>query len=109
MVNTPFVMTPAQQVLVKGVQLSLDNLADIIDYIEEQFHILENKIADVVALALDQIELQTVSLFQMQIAIIIMQIAIFARRFKMNALSVAYSIFRNRKSYFQKFPWSHRT
>lgn len=61
MVNTPFVMTPAQQVLVKGVQLSLANLYDIIQYIEEQFHLLENKIADVVALALDQMEFQTVS------------------------------------------------
>ncbi|KAJ8923504.1 hypothetical protein NQ315_010082 [Exocentrus adspersus] len=56
-VNTPFFMSPAQQVLVKGVQVSQNNLNEVIDYVEKQFHLLERKIADVSAMALDQIEL----------------------------------------------------
>lgn len=62
-VNTPFFMSPAQQVLVKGVQITSDNIAEIIQYVENQFHLLEGKIADVSAASLDQLNIQKVFLF----------------------------------------------
>ncbi|CAH0562057.1 unnamed protein product [Brassicogethes aeneus] len=58
MVNTPFFMSPAQQVLVKGVQISSSNLNYIISYIEKQFHLLEGKIADVSVVAHEQLDIQ---------------------------------------------------
>ncbi|CAH1153732.1 unnamed protein product [Phaedon cochleariae] len=57
-VNTPFFLSPAQQVLVKGVRISPDNLKEIVSYVEKQFHLLEEKIADVSAAALDQLDFQ---------------------------------------------------
>lgn len=54
-------MSPAQQVLVKGVQITQSNLAEIIQYVENQFHLLEGKIADVSAASLDQLSSQRVS------------------------------------------------
>lgn len=63
-VNTPFFMSPAQQVLVKGVQVTTKNLQEIIHLVEVQFHLLENKIAHVSALAHDQMDLQRVSVFR---------------------------------------------
>lgn len=54
-------MSPAQQVLVKGVQICLDNLSEIVKYVENQFHLLEKKIADVSAASLDQLYIQRVS------------------------------------------------
>ncbi|KAH0819001.1 hypothetical protein GEV33_003789 [Tenebrio molitor] len=58
MVNTPFFMSPAQQVLVKGVQISSSNLQEILSFVENQFHLLEGKIADVTAMVHDQNEFQ---------------------------------------------------
>jgi hypothetical protein len=60
MVNTPFFMSPAQQVLVKGVQISSSNLQEILSFVENQFHLLEGKIADVTAMVHDQNEFQKV-------------------------------------------------
>ncbi|XP_056646993.1 KICSTOR complex protein SZT2-like isoform X1 [Diorhabda sublineata] len=57
-VNTPFFLSPAQQVLVKGVQICLANLREILRYVEKQFHILEEKIADVCSTALDHLDFQ---------------------------------------------------
>ncbi|CAG9828371.1 unnamed protein product [Diabrotica balteata] len=57
-VNTPFFLSPAQQVLVKGVQITVNNLKEILKYVERQFHILEEKIADVCSKALDHLDSQ---------------------------------------------------
>lgn len=62
-VNTPFFMSPAQQVLVKGVQVTTNNLHEIINLVQIQFHLLENRIAHVSALAHDQMDSQRVSLY----------------------------------------------
>ncbi|KAL3289661.1 hypothetical protein HHI36_023069 [Cryptolaemus montrouzieri] len=56
MVNTPFFMSPAQQVLVKGVEITINNLPDIIKFVGEQFRVIEGKIADVTSLAYDQMD-----------------------------------------------------
>lgn len=61
-VNTPFFMSPAQQVLVKGVKITDTSLEEIIKYVEKQFHLLQKKIADVAAAALDHLEFQCVSI-----------------------------------------------
>ncbi|XP_008200755.1 KICSTOR complex protein SZT2 isoform X3 [Tribolium castaneum] len=58
MVNTPFFMSPAQQVLVKGVQITSTNLHEIVAFVQSQFHVLEGKIADVTAMVHDQNERQ---------------------------------------------------
>lgn len=55
-------MSPAQQVLVKGVLITLSNLYEVIKYVEKQFHVLEGKIADVSAAALHQLDCQSVSI-----------------------------------------------
>lgn len=60
MVNTPFFMSPAQQVLVKGVQICQSNLQEVIAFVESQFHLLEGKIADVSATVHEQNETQKV-------------------------------------------------
>lgn len=60
-VNTPFFMSPAQQVLVKGVQVTTKNLQEIIHLVQVQFNLLENRIAQVSALAHDQMDSQRVS------------------------------------------------
>lgn len=70
MVNTPFFMSPAQQVLVKGVQMTTDNLEEIINFVVEQFNLLEGKIADVSAMVHDQNEFQKVSHFYFQVFLI---------------------------------------
>lgn len=54
-------MSPAQQVLVKGVKVSSRNVHEIINLIESQFHYLEGRIAQVSALAHDEIEIQRVN------------------------------------------------
>lgn len=59
-VNTPFFISPAQQVLVKGVQVSSHNMKEVISSVEKHFHILESRIAQVSALAYEQIDLQIV-------------------------------------------------
>lgn len=60
-VNTPFFISPAQQVLVKGVQVSSHNMKQVIDLVQQHFLILEGRIAHVSALAYDQIDSQIVS------------------------------------------------
>lgn len=59
-VNTPFFMSPAQQVLVKGVHVTSKNLTNVIKLIETQFHVLEKKIAHVSAVAHEQMDQQGV-------------------------------------------------
>lgn len=53
-------MSPAQQVLIKGVQVTTKNLHEIVSSVETQFHTLENRIAHVSGLAHDQIDMQKV-------------------------------------------------
>nr|XP_022914806.1 KICSTOR complex protein SZT2-like isoform X1 [Onthophagus taurus] len=55
-VNTPFFISPAQQVLVKGVQVSSQNVAEIVYSVRTQFHYIEGRIAHMSALAYDEIE-----------------------------------------------------
>ncbi|XP_017776135.1 PREDICTED: protein SZT2-like [Nicrophorus vespilloides] len=57
-INTPFFISPAQQVIVKGVRVSSHNIQEIIKLVQVQFHHLEGKIAEVSAKAYDQIDLQ---------------------------------------------------
>lgn len=59
-VNTPFFISPAQQVLVKGVQVSSRNMQEVINLVQKHFHILEGRIAHVSAMAYDQMDLQIV-------------------------------------------------
>lgn len=44
-------MSPAQQVLVKGVEITNVELSDIIKFIGDQFHTIEGKIAEVATFA----------------------------------------------------------
>lgn len=62
-VNTPFFISPAQQVLVKGVKVSSHNMEEIISLVQKHFHILEGRIAVVSTLAYDQIDSQIVKIF----------------------------------------------
>ncbi|GJQ67112.1 hypothetical protein Trydic_g21981 [Trypoxylus dichotomus] len=55
-VNTPFFISPAQQVLVKGVQISSQNVHDIIYSVQTQFHYIEGRIAHMSDLAYEQID-----------------------------------------------------
>lgn len=55
-VNTPFFISPAQQVLVKGVQISSRNVNDIIYSVQTQFHYIEGRIAHMSDLAYEQID-----------------------------------------------------
>lgn len=55
-VNTPFFMSPAQQVLVKGVEITSTKLPEIIKFVGDQFHIIEGKIAEVATFAYDQMD-----------------------------------------------------
>lgn len=51
-------MSPAQQVLVKGVQITSKNVHEIINLVATQFSQLEDRISHVSALAHDQLDLQ---------------------------------------------------
>lgn len=53
-------MSPAQQVLVKGVQVTSKNVQEVIKLVETQFHILEGRIAHISAMAHEQIDQQKV-------------------------------------------------
>ncbi|CAG9759252.1 unnamed protein product [Ceutorhynchus assimilis] len=55
MVNTPFFITPAQQVILKGIQMTSRNVNEIIMCVETHFCMLEGKIADACTQALDKI------------------------------------------------------
>ncbi|KAF5294731.1 hypothetical protein FQA39_LY00215 [Lamprigera yunnana] len=57
-VNTPFYMSPAQQVLVEGVVITEKNIQEILQLIEDQFNFLEGRIAHVSAMLHDEIESQ---------------------------------------------------
>ncbi|XP_050313415.1 KICSTOR complex protein SZT2-like [Anthonomus grandis grandis] len=54
--NTPFFITPAQQVILKGIQMTPWNVNEIIKGVEAHFHLLEGKIADACMQALDKID-----------------------------------------------------
>ena len=60
-VNTPFFISPAQQVLIKGVQISSQNVQDVISSVQSQFNYIEGRIAHMSVLAYDQIDNQMVS------------------------------------------------
>ncbi|XP_046683213.1 KICSTOR complex protein SZT2-like isoform X2 [Homalodisca vitripennis] len=55
-VHTPFYTTPAQQVLVQGWQVTPENLVEFLAAIRKQLQLLEDTIADVAAVAYDQLE-----------------------------------------------------
>lgn len=54
--HTPFFTSPAQQVLVQGWLVTLDNVKQLTNFIENQLHILEEKVACVTAVASQQLE-----------------------------------------------------
>lgn len=54
--HTPFFTSPAQQVLVQGWLVTLDNVKQLTDFIENQLHVLEEKVACVTAIASQQLE-----------------------------------------------------
>ncbi|XP_048517774.1 KICSTOR complex protein SZT2 isoform X3 [Dendroctonus ponderosae] len=56
MANTPFFITPAQQVILKGIQMTPHNVYEIIKCVETHFHILQGKIAEACMQALEKIE-----------------------------------------------------
>lgn len=56
--HTPFFTTPAQQVLIKGVKLTHQNVESILTNVETQLRVLEQKISEVTKLAHQQIEQQ---------------------------------------------------
>lgn len=58
--HTPFFMSPAQQVLLKGIQVTSANLEQIFRSVERQLKVLGERIADVSGMALDQIDEQKV-------------------------------------------------
>ncbi|XP_030748432.1 LOW QUALITY PROTEIN: KICSTOR complex protein SZT2-like [Sitophilus oryzae] len=61
MVNTPFFVSPAQQVILKGVKLMSQNIKEIIKCVELHFDMLEEKIAEVCIQALDKLDNQKIS------------------------------------------------
>lgn len=54
--HTPFFISPAQQVLVQGWLVNVDNVNQLTNFIENQLHILEEKVACVTAVASQQLE-----------------------------------------------------
>ncbi|CAL7950911.1 unnamed protein product [Xylocopa violacea] len=54
--HTPFFASPAQQVLVQGWLVTLDNVKQLMNFIENQLHILEEKVACVTSIANQQLE-----------------------------------------------------
>ncbi|XP_043599602.1 KICSTOR complex protein SZT2-like isoform X2 [Bombus pyrosoma] len=54
--HTPFFTSPAQQVLVQGWLVTLDNVKQLTNFIENQLHVLEEKVACVTAVANQQLE-----------------------------------------------------
>lgn len=59
-VNTPFFVSPAQQVLIQGVEVSMCNIMRTVELVKSKFHFLEGRIAHVSALAHDKMEAQRV-------------------------------------------------
>ncbi|XP_066247487.1 KICSTOR complex protein SZT2-like [Euwallacea similis] len=56
--NTPFFITPAQQVILKGIQMTPKNVNEIIKCVETHFHMLEGKIAEACNHAIEKIQTQ---------------------------------------------------
>ncbi|KAK2589304.1 hypothetical protein KPH14_007855 [Odynerus spinipes] len=54
--HTPFLTSPAQQVLVQGWLLTPENVNYLIQYLEKQLNLLEEKVAFVTAIANQQLE-----------------------------------------------------
>lgn len=54
--HTPFFTSPAQQVLVQGWLVNVDNVSDLTSFIEQQLNILEERVALVTAIANQQLE-----------------------------------------------------
>ena len=104
MVNTPFFMSPAQQVLVKGVQITSSNLQEIVSFVQNQFHLLEGKIADVTAMVHDQDEFQKVTLRESKKnRKLVIEVAYF--RCNMKESWVVYLISQKTKKLFPKYQW----
>lgn len=55
-VHTPFFINPAQQVLIQGWLVTMDNIKQLTNFIENQLHILEEKVACVTSVAIQQLE-----------------------------------------------------
>lgn len=55
-VHTPFFTNPAQQVLVQGWLVTMDNVARLMEIIESQLNLLEEKVAQVTSLVNLQLE-----------------------------------------------------
>lgn len=55
-VHTPFFINPAQQVLIQGWLVTVDNIKQLTNFIENQLHILEEKVACVTSVAIQQLE-----------------------------------------------------
>ncbi|KYN29036.1 Protein SZT2, partial [Trachymyrmex cornetzi] len=54
--HTPFYTSPAQQVLVQGWLITLDNVNSLTQYVEKQLYLLEERVATVTAIANQQLE-----------------------------------------------------
>ncbi|XP_018404829.1 PREDICTED: protein SZT2-like [Cyphomyrmex costatus] len=54
--HTPFFTSPAQQVLVQGWLITMDNVNSLTQYIEKQLYLLEERVATVTAIANQQLE-----------------------------------------------------
>jgi hypothetical protein len=54
--HTPFFTSPAQQVLVQGWLITTDNVTSLIQFIEKQLYLLEERVATVTAVANQQME-----------------------------------------------------
>lgn len=54
--HTPFLISPAQQVLVQGWLVTLNNINQLTNFVEKQLNILEEKIASVTAIANQQLD-----------------------------------------------------
>ena len=56
--HTPFFTNPAQQVLVQGWLINMENLGSLMHFIEKQLNILEEKVAQVTGVINQQLENQ---------------------------------------------------
>jgi len=54
--HTPFFTSPAQQVLVQGWLITTDNVTSLIQFIEKQLYLLEERVATITAVANQQME-----------------------------------------------------
>lgn len=54
--HTPFFTNPAQQVLVQGWLLTVDNINCLMEFIEKKLHVIEEKVASITGLINHQLE-----------------------------------------------------